>query len=201
MTVTLRETVAPTEEPVTRDEVKIHSRISHTVEDDWLDKRIIAARRHVEAYTRRQLVTATWQMFMDGFPSSSTTSIMIPLPPLQSVDSVVYNDADGNQQSWLVVTHWQSDIRSMPGRLMPIEGGTYPTTQASTFNTVTVQFTAGYGAASAVPDDIKTAMFMLIDHWYEHRSAVDMKVSNEVAMGVQRLLLPYRIWYEPWPLP
>ena len=40
---------------------------------------------------------------------------------------------------------------------------------ASKINAVTIEFTAGYGNASAVPQDIKHAMLLLIGEMYENR--------------------------------
>lgn len=184
---------APTAEPVTRDEVKLHSRISHTDEDSWIDSRIKSARLYVEAYTKRQLVTATWELRLDGFPPSDVTPIRVPLPPLSSVSSIAYLDTNGDSQTWSS-SEYQTDAKSEPGRIMPAEGYSYPSTQADTFNTVTVTFVAGYGAASAVPDRFKTAILMLVDHWYEHRAAVSDRPSQNVEMAVQSLLMQDRVW-------
>lgn len=191
MTLTIN--TAPTAEPVTRDEVKLHSRISHTDEDSWIDSRIKSARLYVEAYTKRQLVTATWELRLDGFPPSDVTPIRVPLPPLSSVSSIAYLDTNGDSQTWSS-SEYQTDAKSEPGRIMPAEGYSYPSTQADTFNTVTVTFVAGYGAASAVPDRFKTAILMLVDHWYEHRAAVSDRPSQNVEMAVQSLLMQDRVW-------
>ena len=57
--------------------------ISHeTIEDNWLNDAIQAAREDVEDTTRRQLLTATWYYYLDRFPDKNY--IVIPFGNLQS---------------------------------------------------------------------------------------------------------------------
>src|SRR4051812_2411410 len=83
---------APTSEPITRTEVKLHLRVDVdiTAEDALIDAHIIAARRLVETHTGRQLITATWDLFLPGFPDCDV--LALPNPPLQSVTSITYYD-------------------------------------------------------------------------------------------------------------
>jgi len=53
--------------------------------------------------------------------------------------------------------------------------------------TVKVNYVAGYGAATAVPQTIKQAMLMLIAHWFENREAVGT-VGGPVELATKALL-------------
>jgi uncharacterized phiE125 gp8 family phage protein len=86
---------------------------------------------------------------------------------LQSVTSIIYVATDGTSTT-LATTEYQVDATTEPGRVAPAYGKIWPVTRAQ-MSAVTVVFVAGYGAASAVPDLIKTAMRLLVGCWYEQR--------------------------------
>lgn len=59
---------------------------------------------------------------------------------------------------------------------------------------VRVEFTAGYGEASAVPPDIVAAMLLLLGSLDQNREAVVIgTIVNELPLGVDYLLSPYVI--------
>ncbi|KKN27511.1 hypothetical protein LCGC14_0863950 [marine sediment metagenome] len=180
----------PAVEPITTDEAREHLRISHTSENSLIDAYITAARLYVEAFTKRQLVTATWLLKLDRFPSRE---IVVPLPPLSSVTSVAYVDENGDAQTW-DSSLYQVDTNSEPGRIKPIEGETFPSTQSGTYATVTVTFVAGYGLAPAVPERFKQAIKLMVAHWFEFREPVIDGRVMKVPMSVAALLNQDRMW-------
>lgn len=186
----LTNSVAPADEPITTDEAREHLRISHTSENSLIDAYIEAARLYVEAFTKRQLMTATWLLKLDRFP---TREIRVPLPPLSSVTSVTYTDENGDAQTWSSALY-QTDLDSEPGRIKPIEGETFPSTQLGTYATVTVEFVAGYGGASAVPKRFTQAIRMMVGHWFEFREPVIEGRAMKVPMAVDALLNQDRMW-------
>lgn len=175
----------PDGEPVTRDEAKDYARITETHDDSVVDGLITAARRYVERVYRIQLVTATWKFYLDGFPSRR--SIIVPRPPLISVTSVTYTDETGTGQTWSS-SDYQTDLNSKPGRIRPIGGGTYPGTQADTYGTVVVTYTAGFGAAADVPEEIKTAIKLRVEYFY------DRPEKKTLLEQADALLASYRDW-------
>ena len=52
---------------------------------------------------------------------------------------------------------------------------------------LTVDYTAGYGAAADVPGDLKQAVLTLVAYWYENRDAVTMP-----PLGFDRLIASYK---------
>ena len=197
----LKPTAAPALEPVTTAEAKTHARIDTGADDAMVGNLIIAARQWAEEFTRRAFITQTWELRMDGFPPTDpspiyrrTDEIIIPRPPLQSVTSIAYTDGNGAAQTWSS-TKYQKDINLEPARIRPTEAEDWPDTQAATYATVVVTFVAGYGtAASTVPEAIKTAIKMLVEHWYEHRGVMTDTRFVKVPMAVESLLAKYRIW-------
>jgi len=159
-----------------------------TDEQSLLNALLGAARRYAETFTRRQLITATLKLVLDKFPKV----IYVPRPPLISVTPIEYVDAAGATKT-LSEASYAVDIRSEPGRIVEAYGVSWPTTR-DMINAVTVTYQAGYGAASAVPASLKTAIKMLAAHWYEHREAVtDGRAPVEVPMAVESLLWAHRV--------
>lgn len=158
--------VAPAEEPVSRVEAKSHLRVDHSDDDTLIDGLIVAARQWAEGFLQRQLVTATWKLYLDYFPLDGS-AIRLPLPPTQSVSSVQYIDEDGVLQTW-DASKYILDKESQPARLQPAYEQEYPATR-DVPNAVTITFVAGYGLAAAVPGPHKSAIKLVVAELYERR--------------------------------
>lgn len=174
--MSLRQTVPPATEPVTLTELKTQLRIASTDEDAYLTGLIIVAREHVEALTRRQLVTATWELSLDRFPTCIGTSgrfpsrsIFIPRPRLITVASITYVDGNGDTRT-LDAANYRVDTKSEPGRIEPAFGYTWPTARRVS-NSITITYSAGYGNAAAVPGALKAAILIAAGILAENRGA------------------------------
>lgn len=184
----------PAEEPVTLTEAKNHLRVDLTDDDSLISALIVAAREHAEAITRRAFITQTLKLSLDAFPANNGP-IYVPMPPLQSVNSLKYFDTDGMEQTLTEGTDFLVDNESEPGRITPAPDTGWPATQNRP-NAVSVEFVAGFGDASKVPQGIKQAILLMVGHWYENREAVTMQGNNagELPMAVDSLLMMHRIW-------
>lgn len=184
----------PAEEPVTLTEAKNHLRVDLTDDDSLISALIVAAREHAEAITRRAFITQTLKLSLDAFPANNGP-IYVPMPPLQSVNSLKYFDTDGMEQTLTEGTDFLVDNESEPGRITPAPDTGWPVTQNRP-NAVSVEFVAGFGDASKVPQGIKQAILLMVGHWYENREAVTMQGNNagELPMAVDSLLMMHRIW-------
>lgn len=159
-------TVAPASLPISVAEAKRHLRVTGTDEDTHIKTLIRAATAHVEALTRRALVTRTAVMRMDAFPSGA---IEVPLAPLRSVTSIAYIDTAGDSQTW-AASKYDVDVRSRPGRIEPAYGEVYPSTRDD-MNAVTVTFVCGHATLFTVvaATDVLTAT----GHPYAEDGAID----------------------------
>lgn len=185
----------PADEPLSTTEVKEYLRETSASQDRVIDTLIKAARRKVESITNRQLLEATWELWLDAFPCPY---IDVPRPPLRSVESIKYLDTNGTEQTWAVADYRVSKPAGpycARGRITPAYGESYPTTQ-QVIDAVKVQFKAGYGTdPDTVPEDLKEAMLLLISHWYENREAIVIGIGNlvtPVPLGVATLLAPFK---------
>lgn len=182
--------VAPAVEPVSLDEAKSHCVIEHDNDDVLLAGMILAGRRWVEQFVRRQLITATWKKVVHSFPSGP---IRLPYPPLQSVSSITYLD-DSGESTVLSSSLYQVDAVSVPGLVVPAPGETWPGTEAGRLNAVEIEYLAGYGDHSShVPEELRLAILQLVGHWYENRETVVVGVMPKVLeFTVTNLCYPYR---------
>lgn len=167
---------------------------TNTTTDPYLNGLIKTARQMVETFTRRVLITQTWDLKLDCF---SGDLIRLPLPPLQSVSSINYVDANGVTPTLWAATKYIVDApagdHAERGRVTLAYGESWPVTRAIA-NAVTVEFIAGYGEAGAVPLGIKQAMLLIIGHWYATREAVNVgNIVNEMPMSANALLWGYRV--------
>lgn len=154
---------APTEEPVSLDEMKLYLRVVVADDDSLIRGLIQAAREWLSAALDRQLVTATWRLKLPDFWG---TTLEVPYPPLISVGSITYLDTAGVSQT-LSSSYYVVQVTTTPGRIVLADGYYWPAVDIHP-EAVTVNFTAGYGAASAVPELAKIALKLLVQHWYDH---------------------------------
>ena len=180
-------TTAATEYPLLLEEVKESLRVTTDDENAYIQALIAAATGYAQQATARQLVSATWTMGLDYF----SETIYVPRPPLRSVTSIQYLDSAGDSQT-LSSSLYRVDTASLPGRIEPAYGQSWPSTR-ETIAAVTVVFVAGYGAAASVPNEIKLAIRLLVGHWYEHREPVAVgNIVSDIPMSVESLLSHHR---------
>ena len=180
----------PTAEPLTLTEVKDSLRDTPVEDDALVSVLITAARRAAEAHTHRVFVTQTWDYFADKFPASAITFLELPRPPLVSVTSIKYTDTDGVQQTW-DSSKYVVDTHAERGRILPAWSEIWPSTR-QVMNAVEIRFVAGYGVPDDVPEDIRTAMLLQINHLYDHRQSVVIgAIGTVLPLGVKALLSPY----------
>lgn len=168
---------------VTRAEAKAFMRIPTTfVDDDTLiDALIAGAVGEIDGergWLNRALVSQTWDLVLDRFPQAGdrpdfvdareAEAIIVPLPPLQSITHIKYVDTAGTTQT-LAATDYTVDAKSEPGRITSAWGKFWPSTR-DVVNAVEVRLVAGYGAASTVPEVLKTALKMLVLDAYQNPS-------------------------------
>lgn len=198
----LTRTSAPAVTPVSLTDAKTHLRISNTKSDTTLTSLVAVAAELMdgrEGILRRALITQSWRMTLDAFPAER--GFRLPLPPLQTVDSIQYYDADNVLQT-LATSEYVVIIDELFGRVELATTASWPSTYDRD-DAVLVTFTAGYGAtAAAVPEPLRHAMLLYVAELYSARgdaggegkivlSGARSITPAEASMG--RLLAPYKI--------
>lgn len=173
----------PAGEPITLAEAKAFLRLEEDAEDTLVGALVTAARLHVEAATRRLLMTQRWRIVLDRWPARP---LRIPLSPLQSVEAVrLYASADGAVT--LDDAAWWTDAS---GRLLS-RSGHFPA-PGRTFAGIEIDAVAGYGAVGDVPEPLRQAIRLLVTHWFEHRLFIG-EAGPPLPHTVDALIAPYRV--------
>lgn len=156
---------APSLEPMTLADAKLHLRVDGTDEDNLITALIVAARRRAEHLLTRALITQTWELTLDEFPAAD---IQLPKPGVLSIVSVKYLDSAGIEQT-VDLADYALDAATTPGWVLLASGATWPTTYDGA-NAVRVRFTCGYGpAASDVPADVVAWCKLQVGALYRNR--------------------------------
>jgi len=204
----LEVTTAPTGETLTEAEIRNFLRVDDVNELAALQLLRVAARRFFESYTGRSVLTQTLTLFIDnahemndpiyeGFYDKPDLNfyrnyIVLPSPPVQSVTHIkTYDDSD--TATTLSATKYYVDKVREPARVILRTGETWPTA-LRVANAIEIKYVAGYGAAAAVPQDIKVGMLMHMAYMYDQRG--DMKNYQEtinVPPMVKQLYQPFKI--------
>ncbi len=162
------------DEPVTLQEVRDFCNFPLTDRDDEFRAHIRMARERIEGVVHRQLMTATWELYLDRFPGT-TGSIYLTdhcaRPPFQTVNSIVYMDIDGVEQT---VTASDYSLSSAPesGRITLAYNTNWPSTRQIA-EAVTIEFNNGHGDSPAdVPEIYKGIIKTLVLMWWRKESPV-----------------------------
>lgn len=185
--MSLKLITAPTTEPITLTEAKLHCKVETDADDNLITALITAAREYCEGRQRRAYITQTWELWLDAFPDEPY--IKLPRPPLVSVSSVKYYDINDSPTT-ISSGDYYVDSKSEPGWVSLNTGVSWPSTTLRPVNGVCITFVAGYGDAEDVPQMVKQAMLLIIGAWYDQREnfIASGAVPKEIPLGAQSLL-------------
>ena len=158
----------PASEPVTVDEVKLHTRIDDDFEEALLQLWIVSARIQAEDFQHRAYITQVRELSFDYFPR---LPICLPRSPVQEVTSFKYYDYQ-NTETVFSLDNLLIDTDSEPARITLSYGILYPSVTLRAMNAVKIRYTAGYGdSASDVPQTVTEAIMLYCTHRYDNRDA------------------------------
>lgn len=181
---------APSEPLISLPEAKTVLRVDYDEDDALIASLIATAVAHLDGpagILGRCLVTQVWSQARSAVPCGSVVRL-----PFRGVTDVVitYYDSAGAEQTF-AADQWQlvEDARSSSVHLA--SGASWPDV-ATRVDAMTFTMTAGFGAADAVPQPIRTAALLLVGHWYRNREASSDVAEQSIPYGVVPLVAPYR---------
>jgi uncharacterized phiE125 gp8 family phage protein len=180
---------APAIEPVSLDEARAFLRVENYDDDHVIAALIAGARIHVEAQTRRALITQSWRLTRDAWPPDGRLTVLPA--PLQALTAASITDSTGNVTDIDV----QAFVPDLGASALIFAPWALPAPGQIAAG-IELDVTVGYGdAAIDVPQALRQAIRMLVSHWYDNRGVVAPGTTQAVAMPetVAALLAPYRV--------
>ena len=181
--------------PITLDEAKAHCRVTFSDDDTLIERLINAATHEIQNRTQRTLCETTYIEQLDRFPSGG---IKLAMPPLLSVQSIIYFNAAGAQIT-LSSSDYLVDTHSEPGWVMLAPNKEWPETQ-DRINAVAITYKAGYLAGGnaqqqrdAVPEDLRAWLLIRVATLYENRESVSFASAPFNITALDSLWQPYRV--------
>lgn len=160
--------VPPAQEPVGLDRIKNHARQMSNVHDGLLQDLISASRSITEQALGIAIIEQQLTQYRDRFDHT----MRLPRPPLISVQSITYLDADGQSQT-VDQAVYHVDNYKRPGQITLNPSQTWPMTYHEP-NSVQINFTAGYGPdRNDVPESLKQGLITLAINQYYHPGGVE----------------------------
>lgn len=164
---------APAIEPLSLAQVKLFLRVEHAEDDALIMLCLTAAREAAEAVLGRSLITQSQRFYA---PACSTL-IALPRGPVQTIQTVAIEDADGGVETLDADTY-----RLHAGR------GILQLDAVPSGQTLIITYVTGYGdEAEDVPSLIRQGILQHVAALYEAREA-QIPMPNEV----RAFYLPYR---------
>ena len=179
---------APATPLVSLEDAQVHLRAENLEEAALVTSLIAAATAQAEAFCRRRFVTQRWRLTLDAFPGGA---ILLPYPPLQSIEAVQYLDGEGVLQT-VPAEDYQVRTAEVPGEVVSAYGESWPTALA-TEDAVRVEFTCGYGDPEEVPEAIRAAVLLIVGTLYANRETVAPVAMQPIPHSAEWLLGPYRV--------
>lgn len=175
-----------TEEPVDLATAKGHLNLFTTAHDAKVTRLITAARIHCERYMKRAILSKKVQLVLDAFEPI----IQLPLGNVTAVNEVSYTD-DAGDTIVLAPSDYQAALASEPARLAPAPRTYWPVIDPFRLGGVGVTYTVGWGAAANVPNDVISAILLVVGDLFEYTEESVSGTIISTRGAVASLLQPY----------
>ncbi len=175
----------PTETPVSTAECKVHAVVDYDDDDALIGGLIDAAVAKLDGHRGilgRCIVNQTWRQDLPRFQRE----ILLPVPDISAV-AIKYSDSEGAEQAVP-----EANVRFYPaplGTLVTVSAAfASPALESGNRAPVSVEYTAGFGDAAAVPGALKVAIHQLVARLYEDRAGE----KEDLSPSILGLIGPYR---------
>jgi uncharacterized phiE125 gp8 family phage protein len=160
--------------------------VPHDDDDAFISTLVITARRRIETRTGLRLVSQAWSQYLDCWPSGAVVELR--LNPVTAIEDVlVFGEAD--EQATIDPAHYFLDGASNPPRLV-FRSGRMPPPPGRRAKGIELRLQAGFGPPTAVPQELKQAVLLLVADAFAHRGDDG---ARSLPPDVLDLINPYRV--------
>jgi uncharacterized phiE125 gp8 family phage protein len=197
------------DELITVEDFEKQIRFSLANQSEHIIQLIQAVRENGETITKRALKIHQRVLNLNEFPGGRGL-IEIPYPPLRSIESIVYTDIDGTEQtldSSLYKIFFKNNCKpEQPSYIAPVYGTSWPEALYD-LDTISINFTCGYGVVLNsesvyetidLPKCIKQWMLINIANLFDNPETIVIGNANrlsliEIPTIADGLIADYRI--------
>ena len=174
-------------EPATLDEANAFLRVEHNDDDEVIAALVVGSRIHVEAQTRRALMTQNWRMSADAWPQDGRLKVApAPLQMLDATRAYEFDNVAHDVDTQAFVADLANSALIFAPRALPAPGRLAAG--------IGLDVTVGYGNAEIdVPEALRQAIRPLTAHWYENRGLAVVGTVTVLPATVAALIAPYRV--------
>lgn len=170
--------------------LKQHLRIDHVHEDTLLQAMLDTAVASLDGPAgdlNIAMVSQSWRIDFATWPSL----IRLPLHPVSAITHIKYYDSSNVQQTW-GSSNYSLHQDSMGSFIRYAYGVTTPSHYIDREDAISIEYVAGYGAASSVPAPLKSAVLLLAADLYANReSYVTGTIVTKIPDFITRLTSRY----------
>lgn len=172
-----------------KKQLKLNEDEAFTVEDALLTTYIKAGIKIAENYINQSISEAKFKITANSF----INNYAFIRGPISAIDSVkYYNEAETEEILPSDTELYElRPIDEFQHEIFYEDFSNLPTVQTGRSNAVTINIITGYASGSALPDDIRAAIYLIIGALYENRQDTIAKLPNKSTL----LLHPYRFYY------
>lgn len=183
---------APTELAITLDDAKnqLNVELDFTDDDTLILSYIKAATLYVEKLIQGPVMDQVWELKLRDFKSEMEFH---KGPVKAGTLTLKYQDANDAEQT-VAASNYYEDLASVPARVILKSTFSIPTV-FDRYDAVKIRANAGYTDASAVPEDLKAAIRLLVAHFYENRTPeITGSTTAKFSLTIERLLNGHMAW-------
>lgn len=176
----------PESEPTTLAEIVSIYRLPGPTTDEEIKRLIATARAHIEASTRRVMITQIWRAYYDRWPAKR--KMTLPIMPVKAIEEVRVFNTNGEAQS--VHRGITLDSSRAPATVYLQACLPAPTAYA---NGIEIDMVCGYGEIEDVPIPLRTAVQQLVIEWLEQKEKTGKLALTLPSSKIEGLISPYRV--------
>lgn len=177
---------APSDYPVTLDELRAHLRLDASDDDAALAGYLAASVAFIEQWAGVSMLQRTYKSYLDEWPSA----VSLPMGPLVSVTHIkTYDDAD-TATTWSASEYYVDTVK---GRIFPRADYAFPLPDRVA-NGIEIQWVAGHATPGETPENLRQAILLTAGHYYRNREAAGDTVQTTIPLGVEALVNISRNW-------
>ena len=187
----------PTESPITLAEAKAFMRVDFADDDTLIQSLIDTAVECGQKITRRVFINTEFRTLRNGFGEARTFTSGGELPlvlrksPFISTTLFNFKKTDDTVVVLVKDTDYFEEIVADYSKLRPED--LWPFDNKRRVQSITIEFTAGFANAAAVPQDLKTALLQHITALYENRGDCDVAGESSIPSIAMSIYQKFKI--------